>query len=116
MKRTSLFVLVRKWRPLALESAFKSKLRKELEQMFPGCVILKNDAEFQNGVPDMLILWRHKWAMLETKKKKPSPSDFEPNQEWWIEKFHGMSFAACIYPENKEEVISALQSAFWTPR
>ena len=101
---------------LALESTFKAKLRKELESMFPGCVILKNDAELQGGIPDMLILWRTKWAMLEVKKKPPAASDYEPNQEWWIQTLDDMSFAACIFPENKEEVIDALQQAFWTSR
>lgn len=102
---------------MKLESAFKSKLRKELELMFPGCRIFKNDAELQQGIPDMLILWKDRWAMLEVKRKRPtSERDFEPNQEWWIEILNDMSFAACIFPENKEEVLYELQQAFWTPR
>ncbi len=102
---------------MALESEFKKRLRKELELLFPGCVILKNDADLQQGIPDMLILWKTRWAMLEVKRKRPtSERDFEPNQEWWIDKLNAMSFGACIYPENKEEVLDALQQAFWTPR
>lgn len=97
---------------MGLESPFKAKLRKELKNLFPGCVILKNDANAQQGIPDMLVLYKDKWAMLEVKRRKPSASDYEPNQEWFIEKFDRMSFGACIYPENKEDVLHDLQQAF----
>lgn len=97
---------------MGLESTFKAKLRKELKNLFPGCVILKNDANAQQGIPDMLILYKDKWAMLEVKKERPTDSDYEPNQQWWINRLDRMSFSACIYPENKEDVLNDLQYAF----
>lgn len=97
-----------------LEGAYKTKLRKRIEAMFPGCIILKNDAGYLQGVPDMIILFRTKWATLETKRKYPRPgsSDFEPNQEYYIELMDHMSFSRAIYPENEDEVLSELQQAF----
>jgi hypothetical protein len=68
--------------------------------------------DVQQGWPDLLILAPGFWALLEVKKARPRPSDFEPNQEWWIEEFDEMSFSACIYPENEQEVLHALSQAF----
>lgn len=96
-----------------LESKFKSDLKDTLEAMFPGCLITKNDTDYLQGIPDMLILFEDKWAVLEVKRERPtSESDFEPNQPWYLEMLNNMSFAACVYPENLEEVLSALQHAF----
>jgi hypothetical protein len=101
---------------MALESAFQAKLIKRIEKMFPGCMVLKNDTGYKQGIPDLTILHGNRWAVLECKRKRPTKeSDFEPNQEWYIEQLDNMSFSACIYPENMEEVLDDLQSAF-TPR
>jgi len=48
-----------------LESAFQANLIKELETLFVGCVILKNDANYIQGFPDLLILYKNNWAVLE---------------------------------------------------
>jgi hypothetical protein len=40
----------------------------------------------------------------------------QPNQDYYVEQLDEMSFAAYIYPENEEEVLSALQQAFESPR
>lgn len=104
-------------RATKLENEYKAGLHNRIRDLFPGCYILINDSGYMQGVPDTLVLWREKWAMLEVKRKKPTrASDFEPNQEWYIEEFDRMSFGACIYPENEEEVLYALQEAFRRPR
>lgn len=96
-----------------LESVYQRKLILELDRRFPGCVVLKNDTDFRQGMPDLLLLWRDRWAMLEVKPRRPmSSDDFEPNQEWYLAKFDEMSFGACIYPENEMEVLDDLQQAF----
>lgn len=92
------------------ESKFQSDLIKELERRFPGCVVLKNDPSFNQGVPDLLVLYENKWAMLECKRH--SSSTHRPNQDYYISKFGKMSYASFIYPENKEEVLHELQQAF----
>ena len=78
--------------------------------MFPGCVILKNDAGYMQGIPDLLILFENKWAMLEVKASERSRE--QPNQNYFVELLDSMSFAAFIYPENEDEVLYALQQTF----
>lgn len=100
-----------------LESPFQSRFIKRLEREFPGCLILKNDANYRQGIPDLLMLWEDCWAIFEVKRAKPTkPSDFEPNQEWYLDKLDSMSFAACVYPENEKEIVDALQRQFKTRR
>ena len=93
-----------------LESRFQKKLMDEIRAMFPGCVILKNDAGYIQGVPDWTILYKDKWAVLETKRAKNAPK--QPNQEYYVMQLNSMSFSRIVYPENKEEVLRELRQAF----
>lgn len=98
-----------------LEREYQAKLIKRIEKRLHGAYVRKIIAD--QGWPDLLILWRDRWALLEVKKKEPTKaSDFEPNQEWYIEEFDAMSFSACIYPENEEEVLNALEQTFRSRR
>ena len=92
------------------ESNFQSELIKDLKRIFRGCVILKNDANYIQGLPDLTILYRDKWAVLECKRS--ANEKFQPNQEYYISELDDMSFARVIYPENKEEVLDELQRVF----
>lgn len=92
-----------------LEREFQPKLILELRQMFPGAIIQKLNANYQQGIPDLLILWYNKWALLECKRSANEAR--QPNQEYYVEKLNEWSFASFIYPENKEEVLNALQAA-----
>lgn len=93
-----------------LESKFQAQLIKKLERLFPGCIILKNDEGYRQGIPDLAILWRGVWAMLECKANAKSAE--QPNQRYYIDRANELSFAAFISPEVEEEVLDALQSAF----
>lgn len=95
------------------ESQFQSKLKNELKELFPGCIVLKNDANYLQGFPDLTILYNNNWAVLECKKSLHEP--FQPNQDYYLELLDHMSFASMICPENKEAVLYELQQAF-TPR
>ena len=95
-----------------LESGFQDKLIKELKDLFPGCMIFKMD-QIQ-GIPDLLVLYEDKWASLENKKSANAKR--RPNQEYYVERMNEMSFSRFIYPENKEEVLRDLQSAFKSSR
>lgn len=96
-----------------LESRYQALLIKRLRNTFQGCFILKNDSDYLQGVPDLLILWGKHWAILEVKAKRPTrPEDFEPNQEYYLDLLNDMSYAACIYPENEEDIIYELTQAF----
>ena len=96
------------------ESEFKRRLTKELEVLFPGCVVLKTDASYFPGIPDMIVLYGPYWALLEIKRSARAAR--QPNQEYWVDQFNQMSFSAIIYPENKKEVLDALQLTFRTRR
>lgn len=93
-----------------LERDYQRQLIQELDRRFAGCIILKQDSGYRQGIPDLLILWHDKWAALEVKADWDSPE--QPNQHFYIELMDNMSFAAFIYPENQEEVLNALQHSF----
>ena len=95
-----------------LEKDFQSKLIKELKLRFPGCIILKNDAELRPGIPDLLILYDQHWAALECKRE--TDSSRRPLQEYYITKMNMMSYASFIFPENKMEVLDELERSFET--
>ena len=96
------------------ENQFQSALIKELKIIFPGCVVLKNDSSYCQGIPDLLILYRDKWAMLECKRSKNA--SHRPNQDYYIQKLGEMSYANFISPETKEEVLDELQQTFQPKR
>lgn len=91
-----------------LESGFQDKLRDELKELFPGCMIFKMD-QIQ-GIPDLLILYKNMWATLENKKSAKAAK--QPNQEYYVDLMNGMSFSSFIYPENKEQVLEELKKFF----
>lgn len=93
------------------EAEYQSKLIKKLRLLFLDCVILKNDSSHLQGIPDLVIFHGNRYAFLEVKAKEDS--DQQPNQEYYVRKLDRMSFAAFIYPSNEEEVLSALQKAFF---
>lgn len=97
-----------------LESEYQAKLIKTLRRLFDGCIILKNDTDYQQGIPDLSVLWHNKWAFLEVKPDKNAPE--EPNQRWFIMQANMLSFGAFIYPQNEKEVLDDLQQAFGVGR
>ena len=93
-----------------VESKFQSRLIKTLKKMFPGCIVMKTDPTYIQGIPDLLILYHDKWATLECKKSANAKK--QPNQEHYVNQMNEMSFSRFINPENKEEVLDELQQAF----
>ena len=93
-----------------LESDFQADLIHELKDLFPGCMVLKNDSAYLQGVPDLIVLYQTHWAMLEVKASPNSRK--QPNQDYYVDMLDDMSFAAFIYPENKKVVLDELQHAF----
>ena len=91
-----------------LESGFQDKLRNELKELFPGCLIFKMD-QIQ-GIPDLLILYGRKWASLECKQS--ARASRRPNQEYYVDLMDEMSFSSFIYPENKDTVLDELYLYF----
>jgi hypothetical protein len=97
-----------------LESKFKSNLITEIEHMFPGCIVVHLDPNEIQGIPDLLVLYKNKWAALEGKKYENATH--QPNQEYYVNMMNEMSFASFIYPENKKEVLYGLQQTFGVRR
>lgn len=93
-----------------LESRFQSDLIKELKKRFPGCMVLKNDANYIQGFPDLTILHKNRWAVLECKKGEKEKH--QPNQDYYVEKLNGMSYSAFVCPENKQQIMSELEKIF----
>lgn len=73
---------------------------------------MKLDSSYIQGIPDLLILYKDKWATLECKKSANASK--RPNQNYYVDKMNEMSFSRFIYPENKEEVLNELFKAFKT--
>lgn len=95
---------------MALERDFQRKLIKEIKDRFSGCIVMKNDPDYIQGIPDLTILYQNKWASLEVKKSARAAR--RPNQEHYVQKMNDMSFSAFIFPENKEEVLNELSEHF----
>lgn len=93
-----------------LENRFKTQLVREIKNLFPGCMVLHLDPNEIQGIPDLLILYKSKWAVLEGKRS--ARASHRPNQEYYVDLMDSMSFAAFIYPENKDEVLDALYRYF----
>lgn len=92
-----------------LESKFQAELIKEIKRLLPECIVLKNDPNYIQGIPDLTIFNGARWATLEVKKDEFSPH--QANQDYYVDRMNHMSFSAFIYPENKEEVLYELQHA-----
>lgn len=99
---------------MKLESKFQAELVKDLKHLFPGCVVLKNDSSYQQGIPDLIILYKDRWAMLECKQHAKAKT--QPNQPYYVDVLDDMSYAAFIYPENKGAILEELQSALRVTR
>ena len=97
-----------------LESKFQANLIKEIKNKFPGCIVLKNDSSYLQGVPDLSVFYGDRWAMLEAKKS--ANASHQPNQDYYVGKANAMSFSRFIFPENKEEVLDELTHFFHSER
>lgn len=92
------------------ENNFQSDLIKEIKERFDGCIVTKLDSAHIQGIPDLLVLYKDKWATLECKRN--SKASHRPNQEYYVNKMNEMSFSRFVYPENKEAVLDELQQSF----
>ena len=79
-----------------LESKFQANLIKELKKRFEGCVVLKNDAGYLIGIPDLLVLYEDKWAALECKRdirqmsrqvSRGSTGDYQADEQAGVTRF-----------------------------
>lgn len=92
------------------EGKFKKGLIEEIEARLPGCIITQLDPTYIQGIPDLLILWKDRWATLECKAN--ATAKHRPNQDYYVQLMNDMSFSAFIFPENKEDVLNELEQSF----
>ena len=64
---------------MKLERDYQARIIRKLKVVFPGCIVLKNDPNYIQGFPDLTILYKSKWAVLETKRSLKAP--FQPSQK-----------------------------------
>lgn len=95
---------------LMKESQFQRKIKMTLEEKVPGCIVYKTDARQYQGSPDLLVLYKDKWAALEVKRSKDA--SHRPNQDQRVRYMNEMSYASFVYPENFEEVMDDLARLF----
>ena len=89
------------------ESVFQNRLIEKLKKELPGCIVMKNDSGYIQGIPDLTVIYKDKWATLECKRSKNE--SHQPNQDYYVELMNNMSFSRFIYPENREEVLEELR-------
>lgn len=96
------------------EAEYQQHLVKRIYELLPGrrmidTIVIVTDPNYLQGIQDLLVLHHAKVALLEVKLSEKSKE--QPNQRWYVEHWGQWVFSAFIYPENEEEVLSALQSA-----
>lgn len=96
------------------EADFQRKLKSDIEKRFPGSIILKNDPSHFQGIPDLLVLYKDRWAALEVKKENKSKR--QPNQPRYIQMMNDMSYASFVSKENEEDVLNEMERSFKTKR
>lgn len=92
------------------EAQYQSYLIKKIKKLIPNSIVLKNDSSYMPGIPDILVLYEDRWAMLEVKLS--GKSKYQPNQDYYVEMFMSMSYASFICPEIEEDVLYDLQLSF----
>lgn len=96
------------------ETDFQRDVKKDILKRIPGSRVFKLDPGRTVGVPqgwpDLLILYKGRWAALEI--KKTSKAHRQPNQGLYIDRISEHTYASFISPENKEEVIDAMARSF----
>jgi hypothetical protein len=89
-----------------LESVFQRALIRKIQKLYPSAIILKNDANYIQGIPDWLVLDGPYWAAFDAKASLKSTH--RPNQDYYIQKMNNMSLADFVYPGNEEAFLNEL--------
>lgn len=93
------------------EATFRTKFLKDVKDLSPDIIIEFADPQRRNGIPDVIIFYKKKFARIETKKSKNASKRL--HQQYYIDYFNNQGiYAAFLTPENKEEVFNALRRYF----
>lgn len=91
------------------ENRFQKEVIDEIKSRMPDAIVLKNDPNYIQGIPDLLILNGPRWGALEV--KRGIDAVHQPNQDYYVNRMNDMSFAAFIFPENKEFILDRLETS-----
>ena len=89
------------------ERDYQAKLIKAIKQRFPGCYVMKEDAGYIQGLPDLIVLYNNRSATLEVKIS--ANAHHQTNQDTHVKRMNEMSFSSFIYPENEKEVLDEME-------
>lgn len=89
-----------------LESEVQKQFIDWVYNAFPEAIVMKNDASYLLGVPDLTIIVRSRWAFIET--KKCSNSHKQPLQEDYIQYADTWAFGAFVDKDNAYRVFNEL--------
>lgn len=92
------------------ERVFQKKVISALKNSFRDCLVLKTDSSYIQGCPDLLVLYKNKWAALEVKNS--ISASYQPNQKYYIDLMNSMSYAAVIHPDNIWDIMMDLNIFF----
>lgn len=98
-----------------LESSIQHSIIKRIKKMYPKSLILKNNAGYIQGIPDLQVIVHTHFgsvvAFLEVKRNKNA--HHQPNQDYYVQLINkDGGFARFIYPENMEDVLSDMRRYF----
>ncbi len=97
------------WEKIMRENEYQAHLISEIKRRLPECEILKNDPNYIQGILDLTIFFKNRWAMLEVKMNRNAKK--RPNQEHYVRRFHSMSYAAFIWPEIEEKILNEMEQS-----
>lgn len=97
-----------------LERDFQKRLIRKIKKDLPGCIVLKNDPNYLQGFPDLLILYGPRWAAVEVKRSPDAKH--QPNQDYYVDRLNRMSYAAFINPENERKIRNDIYQALGAGR
>ena len=89
------------------ENEYQAKLIKKLKKRFPESYVIKEDASYIQGIPDLLVLYKDKWGTLEVKAS--AKAAHQPNQDYHVKRMNDMSFSSFICPETEKEVLDEME-------
>lgn len=93
------------------ESEYQGKLIKKIKKEIPGCIVLKNDPDYLQGISDLSVFRGPKCALLEVKISEDA--EHQPNQDYYIDKMNDDGgFGRFIFPENEKEVLADMKDYF----
>mgnify|MGYP003517679126 FL=1 len=77
----------------------------KIKEMVPGCIVMKNDPTYIQGIPDITVIKGARCALLEVKRS--ANASHRPNQDYYVKLIRNQGgYASFVYPENVDTVLN----------